>query len=306
MKIVLTGSLGHISRSLAQELIQTRLPDGQEGHDITVISSNAERREAIEALGAKAAIGRLRDADFLTAVFTGADAVYCMTPMPHLFDPNIDVVAYYTGFAPVYLQAIRQSGVRRVVHLSSVGAHTDKGSGMLRYAYEIENTLRQLPAEISLTFMRPVGFYYNLLGFIPAIRQEGVITSNYGGADKKPWVSPVDIAMAVAEELTAAQPGTRKIRYVASDELSCDEIARMLGDAVGRPNLEWRVIADEEMLKGLLAAGMHPNTARDLVEMNAGMHSGKLYEDYYRNRPVFGKIKLADFAKDFAKAYHQN
>lgn len=299
MKIVLTGSLGHISQPLAEELLQ-------QGHDVTVISSNPERRKAIEALGAKAAIGQLHDVDFLIATFTGADAVYCMTPRPHLFDPNIDIAAHYTGFAPVYRRAIYQSGIRRMVLLSSVGAHTDKDSGLLRYAYEIENVLQQLPAEVSLTFMRPVGFYTNLFAFIPEIKEQGFITSNYGGADKKPWVSPVDISMAIAEELTVAQPEARKIRYVASDELSCDEVARMLGTAVGKPNLEWRVIADEQMLTKLLANGMHPNTARDIVTMNAGMHSGKIYEDYYRNKPKSGKIKLSDFAKDFAKVYHRH
>lgn len=137
MKILLTGSLGHISLPLTKELIR-------QGYDVTVISSNPERRKAIETLGAKAAIGQLPDADFLVKTFTGAESVYCMTPMPNLFDPNVDVTAYYTGFAPVYLQAIRQSGVQRVVHLSSVGAHTNQGSGMLRYAYEIENVLQQL------------------------------------------------------------------------------------------------------------------------------------------------------------------
>ena len=72
MKIVLTGSLGHISRPLAQELIQ-------KGHDVTVISSRVEMQKEIEDLGASAAIGSLGDEDFLTTTFTGADAVYCMT-----------------------------------------------------------------------------------------------------------------------------------------------------------------------------------------------------------------------------------
>jgi len=73
--------------------------------------------------------------------------------------------------------------------------------------------------------MRPVGFYYNLLSFIPGIKAQGVIASNYGGDDEKPWVAPVDIAEAVAEELTAPQAG-RKVRYVASEEISCNEIAK--------------------------------------------------------------------------------
>jgi len=39
--------------------------------------------------------------------------------------------------------------------------------------------------------------------------------------------------------------------------------------------------------------------------MNAATHTGKLYEDYYKNRPTLGKVKLKDFVKEFAIAYHQ-
>lgn len=298
MKIVLTGSLGRINRPLAEELIQS-------GHEVTIISSNPQRENDIEALGAKASIGQLEDTDFLAATFTGADAVYCMTPPPNLFDQNIDPVAFYLRFGPGYLNAIRQSRVRRVVHLSSVGAHTDKDNGMLRYAYEIEQFLKQLPPEVAIISMRPVGFYYNLLGFIPAIKGQGMITSNYGGDDQKPWVSPIDIAAAVAQELTTGQPGERKMRYIASDELSCNEVARILGTAIGKPDLKWQVIPDEQMLDSLKRAGMNPNTARGFIEMNAGMHSGELYEDYYRDRPSLGKVKMVDFAAEFAKVYYQ-
>ncbi len=49
MKITVTGSLGNISKPLAQELIA-------KGHDLTIISSKAEKQQEIEALGAKAAV----------------------------------------------------------------------------------------------------------------------------------------------------------------------------------------------------------------------------------------------------------
>ena len=75
MKIIVTGSLGRISQPLTKEL-------AQKGHTITVISSNPEKQKDIEALSATAAIGSLEDVDFLTATFTGADAVYCMVPPP--------------------------------------------------------------------------------------------------------------------------------------------------------------------------------------------------------------------------------
>lgn len=69
MKITITGSLGNISKPLTEELVQ-------KGHAVTVISSKPEKQKDIETLGAKAAIGTIEDVAFLTATFTGADAVY--------------------------------------------------------------------------------------------------------------------------------------------------------------------------------------------------------------------------------------
>jgi uncharacterized protein YbjT (DUF2867 family) len=45
MKIVVTGALGNISKPLAIALIEN-------GHQVTVISSNTEKIKNIEALGA--------------------------------------------------------------------------------------------------------------------------------------------------------------------------------------------------------------------------------------------------------------
>jgi len=299
MKIIVTGSLGHIGKPLMEELVL-------KGHTVTVISSNPERRSAIEALGAKAAIGTMEDADFLSATFTGADAVYVMETMGgnSYFDPNLDIIAAINKIGNSYKRAIEQSGVKRVVHLSSIGAHTDKGNGLLAFHYNVENILKSLPSDVAITFMRPVGFYYNLLGFINNIKTQGVIATNYGGDSKKPWVSPLDIAAAVAEELVTPFEG-RKVRYVASDEISCNELASLLGAAIGQPDLKWVVISDEQMLQGMLAAGMNPKIAAGMVEMNSSTNTGDLYEDYYRNRPTLGKVKLKEFAKEFAAVYNQ-
>jgi hypothetical protein len=37
--------------------------------------------------------------------------------------------------------------------------------------------------------------------------------------------------------------------------------------------------------------------------MQAAMHSGKTLENFHRNNPPMGKVKLADFAKEFAEVY---
>lgn len=300
MKIVVTGSLGHISKSLTKELVQN-------GHSVTVISSSAERQKEIEALGAKAAIGTMEDAAFLTRAFTGADIVYAMETLGHgfFFNKELDYKTAIANIGRNYKEAIQQSGVKKVVHLSSIGAHTDKGNGMLAFHHTVENILGQLPGDVSIKFMRPVGFYYNMFAYIPTIKANGVIIQNYGGDEKEPWVSPSDIAAVIAEEMEKPFSG-RTIRYIASDEVSPNEVAKILGEAIGKPDLKWMTIADEQMLDILVTAGMNPDIAKGLVEMNAGRRSGVLYEDYNRAKPTLRKTKLVDFAKEFAIVYNSN
>jgi uncharacterized protein YbjT (DUF2867 family) len=297
MKIVVTGSLGNIGKSLTQKLVQ-------KGYSVIVISSKTKRQKDIEALGAKAAIGSIEDVDFLRSTFKGADIVYLMEPPANPFDQNISIIAYNVQLANIYVQAIQQSGVKHIVHLSSIGAHTDKGIGTLAFHYNVENILNQLQNDVSIKFMRPVGFYYNMFAFIQNIKMQGAIVENYGGDGKEPWVSPLDIATAIAEEVEMPFDG-RKIRYIASDEVSPNEVAKILGEAIGKPGLKWLVIPDEQLLNRMIAAGFNPQVAKGFVEMNASRVSGVLYEDYYRNKSTFGKTKLRDFAKEFAVAYNQ-
>jgi uncharacterized protein YbjT (DUF2867 family) len=299
MKIIITGSLGHISKPLTIALVN-------KGHDVTVISSKAERQQDIEAIGAKAAIGSMEDASFLTTTFKGADIVYVMEALNHgsFFNKDLDFMAAITHIGNCYAQAIKESVVKRVVHLSSIGAHTDTGVGMLKFHYNVESILKQLPTDVSIKFMRPVGFYYNMFAFIQTIKAQNAIVQNYGGDEKEPWVSPLDIAAVIAEEIEKPFEG-RTIRYIASDERSPNEVASIIGEAIDKPNLKWLVIDDEQLLKGMLTAGMNPGIAKGLVEMNAGRRNGILYEDYNRNKPVLGNIKLTDFATEFAAVYNQ-
>lgn len=297
MKIIITGSLGNISKPLAIELVQ-------KGHQVTVITSDAAKLSEIESLGAQAAIGSVEDASFLTAIFTGSDAVYCMIPRANYFDPNLDLDAFTRKIGNNYAEAIAKSGVKRVVFLSSIGAHLKQKSGIILRYREIEDVLNQL-SDVAITYIRPTSFFYNLLAYIPLIKNKGFIAANYGADGMIPWVSPNDIAEAIAEELATPLDG-KKVRYVSSEELTGDETARIIGNAIGKPDLKWILTTDQETLDGLINVGMQPKIAEGLVEMYAGLYNGLLGEDYYQNRPaVMGKVKLKEYAKEFASIYNQ-
>ena len=300
MNIVITGSIGHIGKPLTQQLVK-------KGHSVTVISSKAEREAEIEALGAKAAIGTMHDAEFLAATFKGADVVYVMVAwdaIGSIFDKDVEFVAEFKKLVRNYKHAVEQSGIKRIIHLSSVGAHSSKGNGSLSLYHVVEQIMQELPGDVAIKFMRPVGFYTNIFRYIQTIKKTGAIVQSYGGDQKEPWVSPLDIASAIAEEIEKPFAG-RTVRYVASEELSPNEIAQTLGEAIGKPDLKWNVIPNEEILDGMLAAGVNEWIANGFAEMQVAQLNGSLYDDYRQHRPVLGKVKLADFAPEFALVYNQ-
>jgi uncharacterized protein YbjT (DUF2867 family) len=301
MKIVLTGSLGNISKPLTEELVQ-------KGHSVTVVSSKKEKQKDIEALGAKAAIGTLQDIEFLTKTFSGADIVYLMEPgdVGDFFDHNLDFIASKTAIGANYKRAIEQSGVKRIVHLSSNGAHTDKDNGILAFHHNVENILRQLPEDVIIKFIRAASFFPNVFYYIQTIKAQDSIFANYDGAEPEPWVSTLDVADAIVKAMEKPFE-RREIHYVASEELTAIEVAQMLADALGKPKIKWVVISDEQLLESMVSMGMKPASAKLYVEMTAWRRGGRMFEDYNKNKPAtpFGKRKLKDFIQNvFVPGYN--
>jgi len=292
MKIIVTGSLGHISKPLTGILTAA-------GHDVTVISSDAGKVGAIGALGAKAAIGSIADVAFLTKTFTGADAIYTMVP------PNFgasDYRQYIGDMGKNYAAAIRASGVARVVNLSSIGAHLDKGTGPIAGLHDVEETLNALD-NVAVKHLRAGFFYVNFFTNIDMIKKNGILGSNYSQDARLVLVHPRDIAAAAASDLQGSFSG-KSYYYVISDDQKIAAIVKALGTAIGKPDLPWVEFSDEDSLAGMTGAGLSPAVASVFVEMGTAIRNGILWEDYDKNKPAtYGKTKLGDFAEEFAAVY---
>jgi uncharacterized protein YbjT (DUF2867 family) len=292
MKYVITGSLGHTSRPLSEALIKA-------GHDVTIITSKQENAAAIKSLGGKAAVGSIEDADFLTKTFTGADAVYTIVP------PKWDATEWKGWIGKIgenYAASIKASGVEYVVNLSSIGAHMPDGAGPVSGLYRVEQALNTL-ADVNIVHLRPAYFYQNLLANIDMIKHAGIIGGNFGD-DKTPLVHPSDIAAVAAEELLNLNFKGHTIRYIVGDERTGKEIASVIGNAIGKPDLPWIVFSDEQNLQGAMQAGLPEEVAKNYTEMGHAIRTGAFFEEYEPNKPAFSNTKLEDFAEEFAGAYN--
>jgi len=295
MKIIVTGSLGHISRPIVQKLSAAN-------HDVTVISSNADRKAEIEALGAKAAIGSVSDLAFLTETFRDADVVYTMVPPTFA---AADWKKHIAGIGKIYAQAIAAAGVKNVVNLSSIGAHMPDGCGPVSGLYHVEQALNALEG-VNVKHLRPGFFYYNFLANIGMIKQMGIIGGNYGDGTKLVIADTTDIGEVAADELVNLSFTGKSVRYIVSDEKTTDEIATILGKAIGKPDLKWVNFSDEDTIGGMLQNGVPEGVAENYAEMGAAMRSGEMAAEYMVSRAAtFGKTNLEAFAPVFAGAYSQ-
>lgn len=293
MKIIITGSLGNISKPLAEKLLA-------EKHEITIISSKADKKPLIEAMGAKAAIGSVDDVDFLTATFKDADAVYTMVPP---FFGASDWKKYIALIGENLATAVKASGVKYVVNLSSVGAHMPDGCGPVSGLYFTESALNSLEG-VHVKHLRPGFFYTNFYANIGMVKHMGIIGSNYGAETTMMLADPGDIAAVAAEELTNLTFTGKSIRYIASDERTAGEIAKTLGNAIGKPDLNWVEFGDADSLAAMQQNGLPEEVAKNYVEMGTALRSGEMAKEYNASKPVpLQRTKLETFAQKFAGAY---
>lgn len=292
MKITVTGSLGNISKPLVKKLIAA-------GHEVKVISSKAESKGQIEALGAEALIGSVEDQAFLADAFQGADMVYTMVP------PNLgasEYRKYIAGVGENYARAIKAAGVKKVLSLSSMGAHLDAGTGPIAGMHDVEQILDKLEG-VTVKHLRPGFFYVNFYHNIDMIKNAGILGANYGADSTMILVHPEDIAEVAFQAITG--PFEKSVvEYVVSSEHTLGEVTAALGAAIGKPDLHWVEFTDAQNYEGMVQAGMPEEIARVYTEMGTAVRSGILWEDYKVSGSVTGKVKLEDFAREFARVYN--
>lgn len=294
MHYVITGSLGNIGKPLATQLCQ-------EGHSVTVISSNTARTSAIEAIGAKAAIGSVEDAGFLAETFRGADAVFTLIPPQY---KGHDWKAWIVSIGNNYISAIKNSGVKQVVNLSSIGAHIIDKCGPISGLARVELAMDDMKG-VNVMHLRPGYFYTNFLDSISQLKHKGIMSGNYAPDVTLVLVHPSDIAEHAAKALKNNYHIGRGFSYIASDEKNSAEIVGMIGKAVGETDLKWVEQTDSEELNEMLATGVPEETAKNYVEMGAALRRGDMTEDYFCNRPVMaGRRTFDSYLPELVSAYH--
>jgi len=148
-------------------------------------------------------------------------------------------------------------------------------------------------------------FYTNFLRDIPLIKSQNTFGNNYKSDDRLLFTHPEDISSAIVQELQSEGKGY-EVKYVVSDILTGSKVASTLGQAIGRPELQWSQIPDDVLHQGLTAAGLPPELVGLIVEMGQGVRTGKITRDFFESsQETTGKVKIEQFAGEFKERFQQ-
>jgi len=291
---VICGATGNVGSKVAKSLLAA-------GTAVRAVGRERVRLGPLAATGAEPWPGDLGDAKFLSKAFSGAAGVFAMIP-PKYDTP--DLVAYQNGIGEALVSALERARVPRVVTLSSIGAHLFEGTGPIRGLYDLEKKLDRL-GQAEVVHLRAAYFMENLLWNVPVIREHGVNGSPIRPDAPIPMVATKDIADEAARLLTAKTLSGHSVRYLLGPRsLTMTEATRILGHAIGKPNLRYVQFPEEEARKAMSGMGMSDSVIEALLEMQRGFNAGRIRPTQERNASNTTPTTLEEFAETvFAQSY---
>ncbi len=226
-KIAVLGVTGHIGAQLAKRLVQ-------KGIEVTGIARNAAKVKELGLEGIEFREGSITDVPFLTDVLQGKDAAFIMIP------PNMTVadnLAYQQQAGEAIVEAIKASGIRNLVNLSSLGAEFESGTGPVMGVHYQEKRLNGLEG-VNIIHLRPAYFFENVLANIPMIQVMGINGSPMRGDVHFPAIATADIAVVAAAYLERLDFEGKKVHVLLGPrDITMQEITKVLGQATGKSQL---------------------------------------------------------------------
>jgi uncharacterized protein YbjT (DUF2867 family) len=290
--ITVMGATGNTGKNITELLLKG-------GESVRALGRSENKLAELKRAGAEILMGDTNDVTFLTDAFRGADAVYTLLPT----DPHaVDYRKEQDRQGEAIVSAIRQSGVKYVVALSSLGANLNDGTGLIVGLHAQEERLKQLQG-INVLLLRPVSFFENFYGALPLIKYEGINGDSVVADTPVPMIAARDIAEVAAKALKARDwKGLAVKDLLGQRDLSFAEATRIIGERIGKPDLQYVQFSYEDEVGALVGAGLSKSFARLYVDMTRAFNEDTIRPPA-RTRENTTPTRFEDFADDLARSY---
>src|SRR5215831_2600949 len=291
--ITVMGATGHTGKKIAHALLKT-------GEKVRALGRNESKLAELKSAGAEMLAGDANDAVFMAKAFRGANAVYTLLADDRRA-PDYRALQDHQG--EVILNAIRESGVRYVVFLSSLGGDLSEGTGPIEGLHAQEERLKRL-TDTNVLLLRPVSFYENLHDSLELIKQQGINGDSVLPDVAIPMIATRDIADVAAEALKRRDwKGIIVRELLGPRDVTYAEVTRILGQHIGKPDLKYVHFSYPDMAKALVQGGLSQSFANLYVALTRALNEETIKPRKGRTPENTTPTRFEDFVGELARAY---
>lgn len=283
--IAVLGVTGQVGSVVAETLME-------EGHKVRAMVRDAAKGAAWRARGAEIVIADITDGGSLIEAWHGCEGVFIVAPPSFAPAEGFPEVR---ALAREVVRALESVRPRRVVVLSTVGAHRTHGIGILEQLHLLEEELKR--TGLPMTFVRAGWFMENAKWDLEDARK-GTIASYLQPLDRPvPMVSTHDVGRVCARCFKDDVEGVRVLEVEGPQRYSPNDLATAFGLALGHevralavPRAEWQSRFE--------AQGMPSDRTAGRIEMIEGFNSGWID---FEGAPERGQVSLNEAVAEFAQ-----
>ncbi len=256
------GITGQVGGATARALLK-------DGKKVRGIVRNKAKAASWEAAGVELAVADWEDAAALEAAFRGADGVFAMLPANFAPPPGFPEARTISATIRRALEAAKPA---KVVYLSSVGGHHEKGLGLITQCHILEEEMKTLA--IPNAFIRAAWFLENSQWDVASARDRGEIAAFLDPLDRPfPMVSAEDIGKLAAKTLQQDWKGNRFLELEGPRRYSQIDVAETFARLLNRPVVA-KPVPRETWAALFEAQGTPADRTAPRIEMLDGFNSG--------------------------------
>jgi uncharacterized protein YbjT (DUF2867 family) len=249
--------------------------------------------------GAAAFTADLSDAAALTKAFSGARAAYLLLPplkSREAQERESDAIA----------KAVKESGLRYAVHLSSYGAQVPEGTGPVAGLHSSEEKLNAI-SRLNVLHLRAAYFMENNLAAIGMIHGMGIFGNALLPDVKLPMIATRDVADYAAQRLLHLDFSGKQTRELLGErDLSMTEATAVIARGIGKPDLRYQQFPYDQVQQALTQLGVPPKGAAMYIEMYKSINARVLVPLEPRSPENTTPTSFEQFVQDvFAPAYQE-
>jgi uncharacterized protein YbjT (DUF2867 family) len=261
---VILGATGNTGAVVADTLLS-------KGQKVRVVGRSKERLAKFGKRGAEVVEADLTRPAQLKQAFHGANAVYAMVP-PNIASP--DVRAYQNEVTDATAQALEAAAVTHAVTLSSIGADKAEKTGPVVGLHLMEKRFTQVP-NLNALHLRVGYFMENTVPQAGIIKSFGMMAGPVKPDLQLPMIATHDIGVAAADALLKLDfHGQQARELLGQRDITYAEAAKIVGKAIGKPDLTYAQLPEEQIAQALQQMGMSKNMATLICEMAEALNKG--------------------------------